>query len=777
LDLGLQGEPHYWVAKCLLNLNQVDAPFKLISKAFDDGTLPKDYGICYLKLLLLKGDVATVETLLNKQAKRFPAAHQHWVRGVLALKADQPEAALVSFNKIKNPVTPGDLREAWTIYSQQRQGHWEASAVLLGLAEDLQPLRIFRSPKYAQHPVLAQLAIWQQAVTRQPEITELRFRGMELPDPEAFAALDVLELIQAENYHEAAHSLLKLEQNTGPRFSLKFDRASSRFPALKTLRPTLLLLAGQQSFESQEFSCAVQFWQPIVNNQPFNPQLAVNLIEALEINDQWEDGQRLFNRLLKWVEQEAKQNPQTWPPERLKRTQAHIHCRLADAWATLGRDRTAEGEVRQAERLCPTSPEVLGRRGLTFHYQNQHEPAIDLLNQALAGGCRYEPVYEALIEILQDRKDTAAVKEARQKYGKFFGDLPADDEVEVPQWRHALSTQNYAFFSRLVQSEEPADPPLRACQLFVESAQGTPTSTGKISINQAKATKAWDALLKTTTGVDRVFVLQAIALSIQLFAKRDKGIAALITQYMLRIFDLIPEHPEARIAHLIVLAAKETTAAKLQVPVQAYLAGAPQPGNAIAEVQLQSRQFSSKVFFRSFIDTALAREPQNPLLLLAKATTYRPGSPDYEQLKDQGFEIARRVQDSQALKAFRAEQAFLSSKDVQSILPSPDRFDNATPSNLDRLMDEMLENMIRKTFGNQIPAAELNRLMPMLKARLRAELPNFADLDDEDDDDFDFPFGSPFGSPFESPFGSPFGTPKPPKGSKKGGRGFPFDLF
>lgn len=133
LELGLVGEVYYWQAKCLLELNKLDAALKLLRDAFDAGKLTKEYSICYLKLLLLKGDVATVEQLINQQPKAFSATQLHWVRGVLALKNGQPEAALTSFQKIKAPITPGDLPTAWTIYSHQANGDWEASANLLGL--------------------------------------------------------------------------------------------------------------------------------------------------------------------------------------------------------------------------------------------------------------------------------------------------------------------------------------------------------------------------------------------------------------------------------------------------------------------------------------------------------------------------------------------------------------------------------------------------------------------------------------------------------------------
>jgi len=50
----LNGESHYWLAKSLLSMNRLDAALALIHDAFEDGSLPKDYSICYPKLLLLR---------------------------------------------------------------------------------------------------------------------------------------------------------------------------------------------------------------------------------------------------------------------------------------------------------------------------------------------------------------------------------------------------------------------------------------------------------------------------------------------------------------------------------------------------------------------------------------------------------------------------------------------------------------------------------------------------------------------------------------------------
>lgn len=739
LELGLVGEVHYWQAKCWLELNQLDLAVHLLGDAFEGEKLPKDYSIYYLKVLLLKGDTATVKQLINQHPKRFSAAQLHWVRGILDLKNGQPEAALTAFAKIKHPVTPRDLPIAWIVYTQQVSGNWDAAANILGLESQQLSSLSYRRPKYLEHPILERLATFQQAKTGQPPLEPQNLQRGDKVTQEALTALSILQLIDDGNHHEAAHLLLKK------------DWRFTRFPELQTLRPSLLTLAGQQALSQGELDCAELFWQPLLTEQPFNPQLAVNLLEVLEANDSDQERQRLLTRLLRWLEREGKQNPQEWPAQRLKLTLAHLHCRIADAWMALNRARAALGSVQQAERICPTSPEVIGRKGLIAASEEEYQEAIALLTQALEGGCRSQEVYGTLLRCWDELEDQPAFNEARRRFGKHFGDLSIDTEVEVLPWVDALSTLSYPFFSRLVQTGDKKDPALRACRIFVNAVQSPTNSGGRVSLNQTTAAQEWETLLKPLSGHEQIPVLQAIAISIHLFAKREKGIAALTNQYVRKLFELSGEHPDARVAHLVVLAVKENNPQKLEFPLGAYLDTMPQPGNALANIQLQVRRFGSIGTLIPALEEALRREPQNPLLLLARATTYPVNHPNYEQLKQQGFELARRLQDAKALQAFREEQAFVSAQEAASIMPDPEKLDNFNLSDL----DDLLEGMIRKLLGSKIPKAELERMLPELKQKMFSSMPDF--LEDEEEEEFepdlDFIFGS-----------------LPPKSKKKKGR-------
>ncbi|NJO42223.1 MAG: tetratricopeptide repeat protein [Cyanobacteria bacterium CRU_2_1] len=724
LELGL-GEAYYWIARCLLAQNRLDTALEFIRSTFEQGSLPKDYAICYLKLLLLKGDTATIEHLISKQSKRFSAAQLHWTRGILALKADDPDAARTSFYKIKRPLTPGDLPEAWVVYAQQQMENWDVSSGILGLKRPQSFGFSFAEPKYLKQPILQRLALIQQAKTGEPPLTPSDLRRGDAATQEAIAALAILQLAEQGDYHNAAHALLNL------------GHRSPRLPELTALRPTVLMLAGDQALKQGEPKCSETFWKPLLSEQPFNPQLAVNLLTALELNESDQERQRLVTRLLKWVEQNAKQHPENWTGNRLNLTLAHLHCRLADAWVSMGRYRAAIGSVQQAERIYPTSPEVIGRKGLLAASEEKHEEAVKLLTQALEQGCRYEEVYGVLLGSLDELNNPQAKVEVRRRFGKYFGDLNPEAEIKFATWLDALYTRTYAFFSRLVQPEKNPDPPLRACQIFVEAVQGSPTSGGKVSLNQEQAKQQWDALLDTISGEPQIPTLQAIALCTYLFAKREKGIAALINHYTQRLFELSSEFPQAREAHLVVLAVKETNLKKLESPIRSYLDTMPQPGNALAQIQLQVRRFGWSRNLISFLEAALKQEPQNPLLLLARATTYPLSMPQYEELKQQGFEIARRIQDAKALQAFREEQAFLNLREAQSIMPNPEAFDNF---NEDDLID-VVEGMLRRMFGQQIPKADLDRMMPELKRQMLNNMPDFMEDDEEEDFDLDAIFG------------------------------------
>ncbi len=708
LQLGITGESHYWLAKSLLALNRLDAAVSLIQVAFADGSLPKAFSICYAKLLLLKGETDKVEQLLAQQAKRFPAAQQHWLRGVLALQAEQPAAALSAFQKVKRPVTPADRPDIWQIYSLQALQQWEAAALGLGLGI---PSRsswsiASRRPTYSEHSILQRLAILQQMETGQPPLEQMQFSLSPGFSAELVDLLSLLELIQENNPHEAAHILLKL------------DRRSSRFPELASLRPALLTLAGQQSMMEGEMNCAAGFWQLLLREQDFNPQLAVNLVRVLDLNEDYQELQRLLTRLIKWLEQDFKQHPQNWPAERAKATLVYAHCRLADTWMAMGRGRTAFGELKVAERLDPTSPEVIGRHGLIAVLDQQYDEATRLLSQALEAGCRTGEVYSVLVDTWKKLGNPAAAAETRRRFGKKFGDLQPEAEAELLPWVEALATGQYKLFRPLVQAGSERNPAIRACQILVKAAQGEPTAGGKISLNQPQAVQQWQQQLQGLSPPDQLPALQAIALSILLFAKREKGILALITQYMQQLLELGAQQPEARTAHLVILALKERDPQKLQIPVQDYLAAQPQPGNALAQVQLQVRLYTQTLLqdqiLRSFLDRALRQEPQNPLLLLAKATTYPLHSAQYEQLKQQGFEIARRLQDAKALQAFRQEEAFIERELTQEFLPDPDDFDSLELED----MDQLLEQMITKMLGRKLPPNELKRMLPQLKQKL-----------------------------------------------------------
>jgi tetratricopeptide (TPR) repeat protein len=710
---------YYWLAKALLGQNRLDAALALIRTAFDAKTLAKEDGICYLKLLLLKADRAQVETLIQTQAKRFSAAQLHWVKGVLALQSGDPSTALAAFGKLKKaPLTPGDSTDAWLAYTYQQMARWDDAGAKLGWGGSA---GMFTRPKYTSHPALQKLILWQQAAIGDPR------RAFITPDDrmaqEMFRGLAAVALMAEGNFHDAGHAVLEMSP------------ASPRLAALTAQRSTILAMAGQQAMAQGELGCATHLWEPLLREKNLDPQLLVNWSHVLRETEEHQEEQRVITRLIKWIEQEAKRDPAAWPEERLKRTLAHAHCLLGDAWLALERPRAAFGAIQQADRLCPTSPEVMGRKGLIQSEDEDPTKAITLLTQALEQGCQSEDVYDGLQDILleNDRKDEALAM--RKRYGQRFGNLNVDAEIDIESWITALSNGSYDLFQELIPPAKSPDPLLAACQIFRDAAHGKPTATGKISFHHEQAIAAWSQLLKGLEPIAQAQTLQVIALCIAVLSKRDKGIAALVTRYQQQLFELIPTVPPARVMHLIVSAVKENNPAKLQVFLKPYLDAQPQPSNALAQLQLQVRWFGQTTNLRSFIDKALSREPEHPLLLLAKATTFTAGCLVYQQLREQGFELARQLQDAPALQAFRVEDFYREGQEIQSLMPTVSSIDKLMPAQL----EQMFENMIRQTLGKEMPRDQLEQLMPMLKQKFLDEMmPGMGPGAFSNDDFFDF---------------------------------------
>ena len=161
-----------------------------------------------------------------------------------------------------------------------------------------------------------------------------------------------------------------------------------------------------------------------------------------------------------------------------------------------------------------------------------------------------------------------------------------------------------------------------------------------------------------------------------------------------------------------------------------------------APVLKASKQASTKDFSKKGSPTCT----QNPLLLLAKATFYPHKSPQYQTYYDQGFELARRLQDAEALQAYREEDWYQAQQLTGQIIGLDD------PSQLD--MIDVMQRMAREAFGMDVPPEVIAQMLPELEAQVG--------YDDDDDDELD-------------PFFSPLPPGRGKKSSKKRKKSF-FDL-
>lgn len=705
LDLGLRGDAHYWLAKSLLAQQKEAAALAVMQAAFEDKTLPKELGGCYLKLLLLDGKTEVVENLLEGQARRFHAPQLHWARGALALQAGEPEAALSHFQKMGRQASPGDWPVAWQVYAHQSAGDWPRAEKELSVAPPALGGRRMR-PIRPQHVAVERLTIFQAAHTGRSLVGCLDLEKSALPERDAARVLEILHLVREGDFHDAAHRAQSLT-----------DKVLARYPEMKLLYRPLMLLAGEQARQQQELQCAASFWGEVVGEPAYDPQIALHLCNALEQIGAHRQVQQQLHQLLRWVQREAKQKPEAWPEARLTPTLAKLHCLLADSQMSAGSYREAERSVQQAERLAPEHPDVIGRKGLEAYVRRQEKAAIPLLTRALEGGCRFEEVYQILLEALEIEGDGETAKTIRRKFGKHFGDTGVDTEVEIPVWVEALTFQNYAVMEEYVSEAKKPSPVLQALQIFTEAAEGEPSSGQKIALDREKAASQWDELLQAQSPGERVEVLKAIEWVIQQHAKRNrKGMAALQDKYRRKIAELASRQvPGADVALLASLGMRAPPREQLEESVAQVLSRATQPATILARAQLELRRLGPNQKLLPFIEAQLEREPEHPLLLLARATAYPRNSHAYQTSWERGFEIARRLQDAQALQAFREEEWFKAQAATRrAIGPQMNRLDEL--GELDML--DILQRLAREALGRDVPPEIIGQMIPELASQM-----------------------------------------------------------
>ncbi|WP_228021458.1 hypothetical protein [Vasconcelosia minhoensis] len=721
IGLGLRGDSDYGLAKTLLAQQKQAAALEGMQAAFEDKTLPKDLGGCYLKLLFLNHQADLVKQLVKAQAKRFQAAHLHWARGALALESGDPKSALSHFKKMGQPVSPDDHLMVWEAYARQRAGDWSQAEKDLEMTQpsSSSPFSsLFGGslrPKRHKHPAEARLTMLQATHTERSLSDFVDLDDPELPERDAAWALAILQLVRAENFHDAAHLALDLPEQT-----------LAQYPELKALYRPLMLLAGDQARQQGELDCTALFLADVVNEPEFDPKVALHLYKALELTEAHHQAEQQLEQLLAWVQQAAKQDPAAWPESRLSSTLAKLHCLIADNQVVAGRDREARRSVRKAEQLAPKHPDVIGRKGLEAVASGEAKAAVPLLTQALEAGCRFPEVYSVLLEALAADPDTA--KAVRRKFGKHFGDLGIETEVEVPAWVEALTFQNYTVMEQFVSEEKRATPALEALKIFLDSAADRPSSSQKVALNQVQAVPQWEELLRSHPPVEQVEIIKAIYLVLQQHARRNqKGMVALQANYLDKIAQLSSQQvPGADIAYLMILALRTTPQDQLEPVAAQILSRARQPATTLAQAQLELCRFGPNRTLMPLIEAQLKQEPQHPQLLLAKANLYPRNSEEYQTFYDQGFEIARRLQDAAALQAFREEDWFKAQAMAGRVMGAQMGKLN-DPSQIDVI--DMLTRMAREAFGVDMPPEVIAQMIPELEAQMDSDF-----LDDDEDE-------------------------------------------
>ena len=724
VDLGLQGEPQYLLARLWLERGQPERGLALLQASFETGSLPLEYAGAYLKLLLISGQPERVRELVRQQRQRFQPQQIHWAAGVLSLLDGDPTHAQRQFRQMTGPASPGDLAGLWRAWAALEAG--DATAASAALHQHDHPARAAVA--------LAMVALAMAARTEQRPGELLDLEQRDLPRRGLALALELLHQLRQQNLLSAAQLLLNHER-----------LVLAAVPELAALRRPLLLLAGQQALEREAPTEAIRCWRPIVDRPSLDPELALRLYPLLDQGDDdtWPEAERLASQLQSWVRRAAHDTPAAWPQPLLTATQARLHCWQADQHLRLGLPQQARRSVDLARQLAPELPDVIGRQGMLAYVNGQDSSAIPLLWQALDNGCRASHVYEVLEEALEESGQPAEHLRLQRQHGASFGitPRPGPERTLVPAWLDALSRKDVLDLANVLSTTAETGPALQALRIFGDHILPPPETCGadsaglklnKVNLNLLAAAVRWDSLIAAQPPLEQVEAITAILVAIQRFTLRTgKAMRSQIESRLAELEALTAQpgtvHGEQALQNLLLLAGLRLRRQEaLRQEATRLLRRTHQPERLLPRALLDLRLLTSTKPWLAIVEELRRQDPQNPLLLLALATMQRTLTTPYERLADQAFELARRQQDSQALAACRrerwwAEESYdreLAHRKAQSMQQSPgwqqliDSFD----------IRGMLEARAREESMEPLSEEQLQAVLPDLERRMAAEL-------------------------------------------------------
>lgn len=708
-------DAYYDLAKLWLDHDRLEEAHTLLATAFEDGTLPPTLAGCYLKVLALKADYATLSHLRHHQGDRFLAEQLTWLDAILALHQGDRTQALDKFQTLTQPVTPGDHPEAWFLALTHPGPLHPRMAELLELSSanpfapnppqpapkqgrkkatpskvkapppppspsDLSPLVVTR---YPQHPALQWLANHMITHHRLPLAWNLKMvpQGNSLhPNHQNIALLQQFpQWIEQEEYSKISKNLHKISWEHKP-----------IPPSLYPLFHEILAKEVFSLIDSQhDPEIGVQILQNGLNCFGFHPQFMALLRLCFFVMERHEEARQILQELRQWMIADAKDHPDRWPTPNLEQNLAITWCyemeELVRSQPNSPQTHEQLGQcLQQAKALAPDYPMVLGFEGLLTSLNGELPQALEYLTLALEEKSFHDvQFYRAAVQIAErlDRPDV--FRKLYKKHGVDIHDELSDRQVEMllecPLWLQCFIQDSYWNFSDAVEVKY-SDLQERLGEQFDTSLDGIilqsfvgligcfnqlndddySPAQNRINMSAIDVTEVITQDLKKVPPEFDYDFTQAICFYLLRFVNRTPGIRKLIKTQMEKLKTLAyqesPPNFQKIQGYWVAQVIQSAKLAPIETELRAYLNSQPHPAIALAQLQWQvSLVITPTKILRPLLDEFINREKDLPQLLLAKAVSYHPNQRSHKDLLHKAHTLASQLQDAQAFEQLQQE--------------------------------------------------------------------------------------------------------------------------
>ncbi len=607
-----------------INSEQITKGYEWLKNLFDNNELPKDSSVLYIKFLMLLDHWDQIEKIISNHKSRFWAADIHWAKGVLLFKADKFQEAMKSFNKAKKNNQWLHQAYAWSLWSRIKSSDENFGYGYLDRVQSENVKIELEKEYYIKYDV--PLHGWFNLGYKKDNTTEL------------------YSDIKKKNWQNVAQA---------------HDRGKIK-PGSFVNKPQILakiyFLAAEDEYRNEKDNRFFNYMNKALSYQPDNLNYHIKAC-LLTATIPEKKSLAFFQRTELLIKQKARENSQNWSKEQIEYYLAELDIIQAKIHYSLDNKKKFKELCLKAEQLAIVSPHAYFALYKFYNeMQNNDNKAIFYLEKMFEIKRYSDVTYDNLKSLYSKNNYQDKLLKLREKYGKEFDDEIIPDQTLRLYLGNALSSKDSEYLDEIYQERmeknHPLDPLVEfIIDLFDENYDLAKRQ--KANVNEKKLDSIFNSTLANLKpdSFFKPLVYELTILALNGFNLKTKA-KKMLNQWE-KILQSKTDSKTHYKSYFIVQCILNKPEKHIEAELAKLLRKFAQPLNHLIELQMVLYSYGHYGTLRKNLKEPLDKDPENPGLLLAYATSFSENSTDHDIYFQKGLKLAGKLQDTEVLNYYK----------------------------------------------------------------------------------------------------------------------------